>query len=167
MSPRFLIPAIALLALAFPAAASASNCDPIDPRHCLLPYPNDWFTKASKKTSTGRILALQRGDMPANTDGIRIDPTDLNRNDGFSPGQPIVTRVPGLDLAKSKAAPITDVGRSLAKGQPIGLIAAQTRKQQLIFSELDAQATGNDVSLLIHAAKNLVDGRRYIVALRN
>ena len=62
MSPRLLIPALALLALIVPSAASASNCDPIDPRNCLLPYPNDWFTKASKSTDTGRLLALQRGD---------------------------------------------------------------------------------------------------------
>jgi hypothetical protein len=167
--PRLLalVPALVLIALAAPATAAAANCDPIDPRNCLLPYPNDWFTKASKSTDTGRILALQRGDMPKNTDGVAIDPTDLNRNDGFSPGQPIITRVPGLDLAKSKAPLITDVSRSLAKSSPIVLINAKTRKQQLIFAELDAQATGNDVSLLIHPAKNLEDGQRYIVALRN
>jgi hypothetical protein len=167
MSPRLLIPAIALLALILPAAASASNCDPIDPRSCQLPYPNDWFTKASKQTDTGRILALQRGDMPKNTDGVNIDPTDLNRNDGFSPGSPILTRVPGIDLKKSGAATIGDEGRSLGKKAPIMLLNARTGKQQLIFSELDAQTTGNDVSLIIHPAKNLEDGQRYIVVLRN
>jgi hypothetical protein len=162
-----LVPALVLIALAAPATAAAANCDPIDPRNCLLPYPNDWFTKASKSTDTGRILALQRGDMPKNTDGVAIDPTDLNRNDGFSPGQPIITRVPGLDLAKTGAAPITAPGKSLAKKAPIMLLDAKTGKQQLIFAELDAQATGNDVSLLIHPAKNLQDGKRYIVVLRN
>jgi hypothetical protein len=170
MSPRQLLPLAALVTLAAlfaPASASAANCDPIDPRNCLLPYPNDWFTKASKSTDTGRVLALQRGDMPKNKAGVRIDPTDLNRNDGFSPGQPIITQVPGLDLSKTKAAPITDPGKSLAKGQPIVLIDATTGKQQLIFSELDVQAKGKDQLLLIHPAKNLVDGRRYIVALRN
>jgi hypothetical protein len=167
MSPRLLIPAIALLALILPAAASASNCDPIDPRNCMLPYPNDWFTKASKSTDTGRILALQRGDMPKNTDGVRIDPTDLDRNDGFSPGQVILTRVPGIDLKKTGAAPITDPSASLSKKAPIMLLNARTRKPQLIFAELDAQAKGNDVSLLIHPAKSLEDGQRYIVVLRN
>src|SRR3954471_21695965 len=132
MSPRHFLPLSALLALlAFiaPATASASNCDPIDPRNCQLPYPNDWFTKASKSTDTGRVLALQRGDMPKNTDGVRIDPADLNRNDGSTPGQRILTRVPGLDLKKTGAAPITDPGKSLSKGQAIVLIDATTRKQ--------------------------------------
>src|SRR3954453_3187908 len=170
MSPRHFLPLSALLALlAFiaPATASASNCDPIDPRNCQLPYPNDWFTKASKSTDTGRILALQRGDMPKNTDGVNIDPTDLNRNDGFSPGSPILTRVPGIDLAKTGPAPITEQGKSLNKNAPIMLINAKTRKQQILFAELDAQAKGNDVSLIIHPAKNLQDGQRYIVVLRN
>src|SRR5262249_18538695 len=68
---------------------------------------------------------------------------------------------------KTKAAPITDQGRSLDKNAPIMVINAKTGKQQIIFAELDAQATGNDVSLIIHPAKNLQDGQRYIVVLRN
>ena len=35
--------------------------------------------------------------MPANTSGVRIDPTEFNRNDGFSPNQQITLKVPGLD----------------------------------------------------------------------
>ena len=35
--------------------------------------------------------------MPRNVAGKPIDPIEYNRNDGFSPGSPIVTKVPGLD----------------------------------------------------------------------
>jgi hypothetical protein len=35
--------------------------------------------------------------MPRDVAGKPIDPTDVNRSDGFSPGEAIATRVPGLD----------------------------------------------------------------------
>ena len=48
------------------------------------------------------------------------------------------------------------------------LIDAATGERQLIWAELDANATSPDeTDLLIHPARNLLDGHRYIVALRN
>ena len=157
----------AVLLAALPAVAGAKGCDPIDPRACLLPYPNDWFTKVDPSTDTGRRLALRRADMPVNVTGVRISPRELNRNDGFSPGQEIVTRVPGLDLRKTKAAPVSDVGRSLSKQAPIMVINARTLRRQLIWAELDRQAEGDQVTLDIHPARNFIDGERYIVVLRH
>src|SRR5688500_3306122 len=66
-------------------------CDPIDPAACLFPFPNNHFTKADPGTATGRRLALNPLSMPRNVAGKPVDPTDMNRNDGFSPGQSIVT----------------------------------------------------------------------------
>ena len=40
---------------------------------------------------------LDQDSMPANTAGVHIDPAEINRNDGFSPGNMIIVRVPGLD----------------------------------------------------------------------
>src|SRR5262245_17559636 len=76
---------------------SIAGCDPIDPSVCLLPFPNDYFTAPDPATKTGVRVALSSLAMPRNVAGIPIDPTDWNRNDGFSPGSLIVTRVPGLD----------------------------------------------------------------------
>ena len=67
-------------------AAQAAKCDPIGGGACLLPFPNDYFTKRDASTETGRRLNLQRAVMPANKDGVRIDPRDWNRSDGFSQG---------------------------------------------------------------------------------
>jgi hypothetical protein len=158
--------AVVLLA-ALPSASGAKGCDPLDPRACLLPYPNDWFTQADPETDTGRRLALRRKDMPINTAGVRINPRELNRNDGFSPGQTIMTRVPRLDLRTTKAAPVSDVARSLARRAPIMVINARTLRRQLIWAELDRQATGDEVTLNIHPARNFRDGERYIVVLRD
>src|SRR5687768_14496537 len=83
------------------------RCDPIDPRHCLLPSPSDTFTVADETTGTGRRVSLQRDSMPTNKDGVHVDPTEWNRNDGFSPGQPISIFVPRLDGARSQLPPST------------------------------------------------------------
>ena len=84
------IAAIALLAaLIAPTVAQAQPS--------LLPWPNDALTKRDKTTDTGRRLNLPKAGMPRNKDGVPIDPTDMNRADGFSPGSMILVKVPGLD----------------------------------------------------------------------
>ena len=147
-------------------------CDPIDPAACLFPFPNDHFTKADATTATGRRLALNPLSMPRNVAGKPVDPTDFNRNDGFSPGQSIVTKVPGLDtpeaFAQTDPVPITDVQRSFEPDAPIVVLNADTGERHLIWSELDANATTPaDTALIIRPAVNFDEGARYIVALRD
>jgi len=117
------------------------TCDPLDPNYCTFPWPNDFFTVADSGTDTGRRVNLQLAAMPRNLIGKPITPTDWNRNDGFSPGNAILTRVPGLDLAKTGAVPITDIGDSFRADQPIVVIDADTLERHLIWAELDANLT--------------------------
>ena len=57
--------------------------------------------------------------MPANKDGRRIAVADYNRQDGFSPGQTIVVRVPGLTtqraFTRSRLVPLSDLGRAFTR----------------------------------------------------
>jgi hypothetical protein len=170
-----LVAAVAVLAVPAAAAAggaaTAARCDPIDPALCLLPWPNDHFTVPDGRTPTGRRLALTRAMMPRNVRGVPLDAADYNRSDGFSPGQVIVTRVPGLDtpaaLRRTGAVPITDMARAFERRQPVVVIDARTRRRHLIWAELDARATRPEsVALLIHPGVSWKEGRRYIVALR-
>jgi hypothetical protein len=170
------IAALAALALALtgpPALATPpSHCDPLDPSSCMLPFPNDYFTARDRGTSTGRRVNFLLADMPRNTSGTPIDPAAYNRNDGFSPGEPIVTHVPGLDnpeaFRRTGAVPINDVAQSYARGQPVVVIDARTLRRQLIWAELDSNATSPATTdLLIHPGANFAEGHRYIVALRN
>ena len=80
--------------------------------------------------------------MPRNTAGTAIRAADYNRSDGFSPGQTIVTLVPGLDLRTSRAVPQMNMSAAFAKRAPIVVIDAKTGERQLIWAELDSQATG-------------------------
>jgi hypothetical protein len=105
--------------------------------------------------------------MNANASGVRVNPAEWNRNDGFSPGSMILSYVAGLDLARTGAAPITDIGASLRADQPIVLLDATTGQRWPFFAELDSQGAPADPhSLIIRPAKNLTEGHRYVVALR-
>lgn len=169
--------AAALFALLAPAAAQAQDprpskrCDFTDPAVCLYPWPNDHFTKKSKATPAGRRLNLSRKSMPANKDGVRIDPTDQNRADGFSPGSMLVTKVPGLDTpeaaGQSKLPPIGDLSKSLAPRSPVVVINARTGKRHLVWAEIDSNPPDPaDRVLIIRPGRNFDEGERYVVALR-
>ena len=164
-----------LLALAPTASArkAATACDPFATRACLMPFPNDMnLTVKDAKSPTGLRLELPSKATPANKAGKRIAVADYNRLDGFSPGQTIVVRVKGLQTQKafdrSKLVPLEDLGQSFAAKAGVVVIDARTHKRQLIYAELDANAKKtSERMLLIHPAKNLAEGHRYIVALRN
>ncbi len=147
---------------------SAQRCDVLDTAKCLLPFPNDWFTVRDRTTDTGRRVHFDPASMPANAGGTHIDPAEWNRNDGFSPGSAVLAYVPNLDLVKTGAAPITDIGRSLRADQPIVLLDADTGQRWPFFAELDAQADPPTARMLIiRPARNFLEGHRYVVALRN
>src|SRR3954471_12886790 len=148
---------VLLISLAAPAAAQA----------IMLPFPDDSYTKADPSTPTGRRVNFNVLDMPRNVAGKPIDPTDWNRADGFSPGSLIVTKVPGLDLQRTGAVPITDLARAWDRNAPVVVLDANTGRRALVWSELDMSVPAADRTLLIRPAKNFTEGHRYIVVLRN
>ena len=159
--------AVALLA---PAAAEAQGerpskrCDFTDPAVCLYPWPNDHYTKRDPSTPTGRRLALSRRSMPANKDGVHIDPLDMNRADGFSPGSMLLTKVPGLETVEaaraSRLPPIGDVSRSLARRSPVVVINARTGRRHPVWAEIDSNPdTPADRVLIVRPARQLRRGR--------
>jgi hypothetical protein len=173
---------IAAVAVALSAAFGAApagaldlpiaRCDPIDPAVCLQPWPNDYFTvDETPNEPGGRHLNLDILAMPRNVEGKPIDPSEWNRNDGFSPGSEIVTKVPGLDnqqaFERTGAVPIDDMARAFEPDQPIVLINVRTRARHLIWAEIDANPSDPaDRNLIIRPGRNLAEGTRYIVALR-
>ena len=150
-----LVPAVAMP----PEPAADPGCDPFDEAACVLPFPSDYFTVADAGTDTGLRISFGETALPANALGVHIDPTEWNRNDGFSPGSPVMTAVPGLDLESTGAAPITDIGSSLDANAPIVLINTRTGERHPYWAELDSRATDPDRKLLIiRPARNGDDG---------
>src|SRR3954470_19368538 len=137
MLPRTGIAALACLACALAVVVPAQADDT-----ALLPWPSNAYTKHDATTDTGRRLNLQITQMPTNAAGVPIDPTAFNRNDGFSPGTLIATRVPGIvtqaGLGANGCRTNTDPSRSFDKDAKIVVIDATARKhpRQLIWAEL-------------------------------
>ncbi|AWS45307.1 hypothetical protein [Streptosporangium sp. 'caverna'] len=148
------------------AVPAVAGCDPIAGTECLLPFPNDWFTTKAH-TPTGLRVNFSAEAMPRNTAGTPINPAQWNTADGFSPGSMLLAHVPGIDLAKTGAAPVTDVGWSLRRDAPIVIVDTRTGERWPYWTELDAGATDPARRMLIiRPAKNFLEGHRYAVALR-
>jgi hypothetical protein len=184
---RSFLAALTALALTASAAAAAdppaeqqsplpnvTGCDVIDASACLLPFPNDLYTVPAD-TPTGRRVDLSLLAMPRNVAGKPIDPTDMNRADGFSPGTPVITKIAGLDedaqLEATGAARVWNPEASLLADAPVAVIDADTGEKHMIWAELDhsQDSLGADPAsrvLIIRPAKNFLEGHRYIVALR-
>lgn len=172
-----------------------AGCDDLDPRECLLPFPSDTFTTLDPTTPTGRRVDLHLSQMPRNAYGKPVDPTEWNFNDGFSPGSPMLTVVPDLDLTRTfdlDRTPETGLGTpddpwavrdalpdsvvenpalSMERDAPIVLLDADTGRRHPYWAELDENAAtieqGADRTLVIRPLVNFAEGHRYIVALRD
>ncbi|MCW3048050.1 MAG: hypothetical protein JWO74_2334 [Solirubrobacterales bacterium] len=178
--PRcFAATATAFVLLAVPAGAPAATanpagkgCDPIDPAACLLPFPNDSFTVADAATGTGRRLKFAASEMPRNAKGTPIDPRPYAKLDGFSPGSVILAKVPGLDtpgaMRRTDPVGLSDISRFSRTDAPVLVLDTATGKRWPVWAELDVNAANaRDRLLEIHPAKNLAEGRRYVVVLRD
>jgi len=162
--------AVVIATFAVTPIANAATCDPIAPRACLLPWPNDYFTKADKRMPTGRRLDLSAKNMPKNNEGQPIDMSAFAGNDGFSPGAQIMTQVPGLALDKTGAVSIKNPGAYTQKNAPIIVLDVSGKRpvRWPVWAEVNANASAAaDASLDIHPAKNWTEGHRYVVVLRN
>ena len=149
--------------------AASPNCDLIDGARCILPYPNDFYTKADSATPTGLRVDFPAAGMPKSSaaDGTTIDPSEWNRNDGFSPNSSILTFVANLDATKSKLPSWTDLQSSLSADASVVLIDTTDTKRIPVWAELDAKATtGNERLLIIHPAIGLPEGHHFVVGLR-
>ena len=194
-----LLPLAAGPAAASPVVPVDSNgpvgCDPIDPAACLLPFPNDFFTTPDATKDTGLRVNFLPNAMPRNGtevteggEGKPVDPTEWNRNDGWSPGSMVMTYVPGLDLHKTWGTEnrpysqvginepgyfdhrdqIADIGLYQRPDAPIVIINTETGERHPFWSELDLHpgAEGERV-LIMRPAVNFAEGTRYVIGLRN
>lgn len=162
-------PADAATAAAVKAAVDGApkGCDPLDTARCLLPFPSNAFTIADDKSDTSLRVSFPADGMPKNVDGMAIDPTEWNRNDGFSPNTPILTYVAGLDADKSNLPKWTDIGASLADDAPIVLLDTTDNTRIPLWAEIDAHAAADtDRLLTIRPAIALPEGHTFVVALR-
>ncbi len=158
--------------------ANADRCDFLDTAVCLQPWPNDYFTVEDTATVTDRRINLNLLSMPQNApggigvDAKPIDPADHNRADGFSPGNLIVTKVPGLETqAAFDENGLVSIDRPDLYDDPdqkVVVINADTGERHPVWAEIDSNPDDPaDVNLIIRPLENFDEGGRYVVAMRN
>ncbi|MCH8503825.1 MAG: hypothetical protein LAT50_05825 [Ectothiorhodospiraceae bacterium] len=167
-------------------SSTAGVCDHLVSSSCLYPFPSNHHTRSDDDTETGIRIAFDPDAMPVaqpldippdpprhfihvlTEEPTPVDPTEWNRNDGFSPGAMLLAHFPELDLDQTGAVRITDIERSLDADAPILVINADSGERHLIWSELDVNASNPaGRALIIRPARNFTEGERYIVAMRN
>lgn len=150
-------------------ATAHTACDPLDTTLCMLPFPNDYYTVSDGGRTTGRAVYFPPKAFPESTIATGpVNPKAWEGNDGFSPGSNIIVHVPGIDLVASHVATISDMGDSLSVDSPIVLVDATTGERWPTWAELDTSDQDPSTQLLIiHPARNLAEGHRYLVALRD
>ncbi len=172
---------VALAALALGAAPSGavelpseSKCEFIaspGSSECMLPFPDDYYTREDPTSPTGRRIDFRESAMPENAAHQHIEVGPYNSGDGFSPGSVIALKVPGIETTTNVkamgAAPVNAIARYKKADAPVVVIDASTGERWPIWVEIDSTVSPAKANLEIHPAVNFRSGDRYIVALRD
>ena len=172
---------VAAAALMVAAAPSSAAELPTEPKcefiaspgssECMLPFPDDYYTKADPTSATGRRIDFRELAMPTNAAHQPIEVAPYNTGDGFSPGSVITLKIPGIetvaDVNAMHTVPINHLGSYRSANAPVVVIDASTGQRWPIWVEIDSTVKAEKANLEIHPAVNFTSGDRYIVALRN
>ncbi|MEY3014601.1 MAG: hypothetical protein RIT45_3336 [Pseudomonadota bacterium] len=147
----------------------APDCEELDPRHCMLPWPPPKFLVPDAGTPTGHRLAFGPTSLPKNVSGKPIDPAAWNQADGFGVGFGVITLWPDADLQGLPTE--DDLAPSLAADAKIALweVDGDTLERMPFWVEFDddVDAQGpEDRVLFLRPGFVPREGRRYIVAFR-
>ncbi|MFZ5481231.1 MAG: hypothetical protein ACOZNI_31015 [Myxococcota bacterium] len=145
-----------------------SDCDPISYDYCALPYPSSFYLREDATTETGWRVHLGASTIPRTENlDVQPDPWPWNELDGFSPLNPLLARFP--DLSVENLPGHDDIEASLADDSPIVLFDWDTGERHPFFAELDVSGEhipGREF-LFVRPAKPMLNGHRYVVAMRD
>src|ERR1700704_2858681 len=145
-----LVAITAALVLGMTVAAAAEL--PIEPKcefiagpgssECMLPFPDDYFTKADPTSPTGRRIDFRELATPTNAASQHIEVAPYNTGDGFSPGSVITLKIPGIettaDVAAMRTVPINALSRYKKGSAPVVVIDTTTGQRWPIWVEIDS-----------------------------
>jgi hypothetical protein len=163
---------LSLLAAPGARAVTSTTCQPYTSTPCLFPFPDNRLTLPDKQSLTGLRLNLPQAAMPVSLNNTPISAVPYNADDGFSPGSAILLHIPQLDtqraLNRTHAVGLLNLGAYRARNAPIMVIDEKTLKRQMIYAQLDANATSAaSRNLMILPAASWQDGHTYVVVLRD
>ena len=163
---------VSLLATASAGATTSTTCQPYSSAPCLFPFPDNRLTAPDRQSQTGLRLNLPQAAMPVSAGNSAISAAPYNLDDGFSPGSAILLHIPQLDtpqaLNRTHAVGLLKLSAYSARNAPIMVIDEKTLKRQMIYAQLDANATSAATrNLMVLPASSWQDGHTYVVVLRD
>jgi len=153
---------------AFTGPRPVTDCDPLMPAQCGLPWPSNLYLVDDSARATGFTLAFGPTSLPANSRGSHIDPVPARRLDGYGVGTPVMVLFPNLDIRSMAGEESID--RSMAPDAPVlwyEVAANGTVQRVPYWVELDGHEADPARQLLfVRPAVILREGTRYVVAFR-
>ncbi len=139
------------------------GCDPLVPDYCMFPFPSNVHTVADAQSPTGRRVSFLPEAMLTAANGEKTSVTPFNRNDGFSPGGPLLAYFAGATMAGLPDA--VHIGDSLKADSPITLLSEDGERVPC-WVEIDRSGPNRHLSaFMIRPALRLKDATRYLVAV--
>lgn len=147
------------------ALGERGDCNPVDPGHCMLPFPSSFFLREDTTAPSGHRVDFGPTSLVENIDGVRMNPGEWNRKDGFPIMGGLFTLLPGVTV--DGAASPTTIGRSLEDDSPTVILDAQTGERVAHWVELE-RFTEDPTrrALILRPAVPMDYGRRYVVGVR-
>lgn len=144
-----------------------TDCDPIDPSMCALPYPSNLFLVEDSDTPTG--VALQFGETSLPEGRSQIKPDAWDGLDGYGVSSPILFSAPNLDMS---ALPNEINARSswdgeIGQAQLFEVKDDGALERVPFFAERDVRKSADESLYFLRPLVILEEGTRYIVMLRN
>jgi hypothetical protein len=111
------------------------DCNPVDPGHCMFPFPSSFFLEADASAPSGQRVRFGPGSLPTNRDLVQMTPDAWNTKDGFPILGAMVALLPGVST--DGAAGWDEIERSLAADSPTVVLDAATGERIPHFVELE------------------------------
>lgn len=148
-------------------AYEPTDCDPIDPSMCALPFPSNLYLKDDASTATG--LALRYGETTLPKGRRAIKPDAWNGLDGYGVSSPILFSAPNLDMTD---LPHEENARSswdgeIGQAQLFEVQSDGALKRVPFFAERDPRTSADKSVYFLRPLVILEEDTRYIVMLRN
>ena len=147
--------------------ATPDQCNPLGGARCSAPWPSSVYEIDDAASPTGRRLAIPKGALPTNIDGIAIEPDLWNQLDGFSSAAPMIMAfAQGVDPAN--LVHYSNYAASTTEASPTVVIDLETGELVTHFAELDIAGVDKPASqaLFIRPYKLLAGSHHYGVAIK-
>lgn len=142
-----------------------SDCDPVAPTVCGLPFPSTFYMAEDSSTSTGWRVALGPTSIPEDRDGYQPAPTFWNERDGWSVLTPVLVHLPEVSL-EGTVTHETLSAYAEADAKTV-ILDVETGERVPHFVELDVSLGESDRQLLkLRPVVPLRYGARYVVGYR-